>query len=455
MNFTNKFVQIYKALLPSPFTIAVVLSFFAFILALIFGTGIEGEFKPYTILTYWEKGLWDKNLLVFAMQMMLMLVLGHVLAISKPVSHFISTIVQHLNSSSKAAAWVSFFTIIVGLFNWGLGLIFGAIMARKVAEEAHKQNWKINYPLIAAAGYTALMVWHGGFSGSALTKVAEPGHLATLSSNGKIWQSLPVSIPYNLTVFSELNITTTFLLITLVPIAMYWIGSKSVPTKIELRTNFKTDQVELIQGAERLDHSWILGVSIGLLVLGFATYKMFWVTGFENYFSPNNINLFLLGLGILFHSNFYNFLKAIDSAISGAAGILIQFPLYFGIMGIMKHSNLINQFADFIASVSNPDSFTFFTFLSAGVVNILVPSGGGQWAIQGPLLIQSAQEIGAPLAKNILAFAYGDQLTNMLQPFWALPLLGITGLKAKQILPYTLFLFCIGLVIFLFTLWIY
>jgi short-chain fatty acids transporter len=453
MSFTTKFVNIYKALLPSPFTIAIVLSFFAFILALLFGVGKEGEFKPYTILTYWENGLWNKNLLVFAMQMMLMLVLGHVLAISKPVNQFIIKVVKHLDTSAKAAAWVTFFTMLVGFFNWGLGLIFGAIMARKVAEEALRQNWKINYPLIAAAGYTALMVWHGGFSGSSLTKVAEPGHLATLLSPGSLASSLPEFIPYNLTVFSPLNITTSLLLLTIAPMAMYWMGKKVKPSEIEIKSNFKEHQVTLIEGAERLDHSYVIGVSIGSVILVYAIYKMFWVTGFGTYFTPNNINLFLLGLGILFHRNFYHFLKAVDSAIAGAAGILIQFPLYFGIMGIMKDSQLITQFSEFIAST--PSSFTFFTFCSAGIVNILVPSGGGQWAIQGPLLVQSAQEIGAPLAKNILAFAYGDQLTNMLQPFWALPLLGITGLKAKQILPYTLFLFAIGLPIFLFVLWIF
>lgn len=384
-----------------------------------------------------------------------MLVLGHVLALSKPVNQFISKVVKHLNNSAKAAAWVTFLTMMVGLFNWGLGLIFGAIMARKVAEEALRHNWKINYPLIAAAGYSALMVWHGGFSGSSLTKVAESGHLATLIPADQSLWSLPDSIPYTLTVFSTLNITTSLMLLTIVPAAMYWMGKNAPSTPIELRSNFKEDQVEIIGGAERLDHSQVLGLSIGGIILGYSLYKMFWITGFGSFFTPNNINLFLLGLGITFHLNLNHFLKAVDSAISGAAGILIQFPLYFGIMGIMKDSQLITQFSEFIAATASPSSFTYFTFFSAGIVNILVPSGGGQWAIQGPLLIQSAQEIGAPLAKNILAFAYGDQLTNMLQPFWALPLLGITGLKAKQILPYSLFLFAIGLPIFLFVLWLF
>jgi len=452
MSFTNKFVKVYKALLPSPFTIAIVLSFFAFFTALFFGTGKEGEFKPYTILTYWENGLWNNSLLVFAMQMMLMLVLGHVLALSNPVNNFIQKVTSHLDSTPKAAAVVTFLTMLVAFFNWGLGLIFGAIMARKVAEEALRKNWKINYPLIGAAGYSGLMVWHGGFSGSSLAKVAEPGHLSSLVPE---ISGLPDSLDYGQTVFSSMNITASIALLVIVPFAMYWLGKRSASTLFTLDSHFTIDKVEIVEGAERLDHSRILGYGIGGIILGYVLFKMFWISGFAHFFTPNNINLMLLGMGILFHQNLYYFLKAVDDAISGAAGILIQFPLYFGIMGIMRDSELITQFSEYVASVASPDSFTFFTFFSAGLVNILVPSGGGQWAIQGPLLIQTATEIGAPLAKNILAFAYGDQLTNMLQPFWALPLLGITGLKAKQILPYSLFLFVVALPIFLVVLWLF
>ena len=148
------------------------------------------------------------------------------------------------------------------------------------------------------------------------------------------------------------------------------------------------------------------------------------------------------------HNNFYNFLKAIDSAISGASGILIQFPLYFGIMGVINHSGMIDIMSNFFVSISNKTSFPIFTFISAGLVNIFVPSGGGQWAIQGPIIIESASQLGVSISKSIMALAYGDQLTNMLQPFWALPLLGITGLKAKEILPYTLILLIAGTVIF-------
>jgi len=152
------------------------------------------------------------------------------------------------------------------------------------------------------------------------------------------------------------------------------------------------------------------------------------------------LNFLMLGLGIILHGNFKNFLKAVEEAIGGASGILIQFPLYFGIMGIMKSTGMVTMISDAFIAVATETTLPIFTFCSAGLVNIFVPSGGGQWAIQGPIVIESALSLGVPLPKAIMALAYGDQVTNMLQPFWALPLLGITKLKAKEILPYTLIL---------------
>ena len=165
--------------------------------------------------------------------------------------------------------------------------------------------------------------------------------------------------------------------------------------------------------------------------------------------SPNILNLFMLGCAIIMHQNFISFLSALKNAISGAAGILIQFPLYFGIMGIMKQSGLVLLMSEFFISISNQTTLPIYTLISAGIVNILVPSGGGQWAIQGPIIIDAALNLGVPIQKVIMALAYGDQLTNMLQPFWALPLLAITGLKAKDILPFTLIAMVVGGVIFI------
>ena len=429
-----RLIRVFKTLLPAPFTIAVVLTLVTFVLAYFLSPNQE---TPLSLINYWEKGLWNSPLLVFAVQMMLMLVLGHVLALTKTVSHWIDKATLFCSNTSQAAAWVTLLTLLVSFFNWGLGLVFGAIFARKVGEPATKNNIPLNYPLIGAAGYSGLMVWHGGISGSAPIKIAEKGHFLE-EKMGVISQSE--------TIFSSMNISISLVLLIVLPCLMYMLGKKSESKIIKLNLAPIEDEAEEIQGAERLDHSNILAYFFGGMIILYCIYKALILPQqlSLSFITPNFINLFLLGLGILLHKNFNHFLKGVNQAIGGASGILIQFPLYFGIMGIMNSSGLVSVFSDFFVSISNPTTFPIFAFISAGIVNVFVPSGGGQWGVQGPIIIEAASQLNVPYWKAVMALAYGDQLTNMLQPFWALPLLGITGLKAKDILPYSLLLLLVG-----------
>jgi len=429
-------------LLPTPFSIAVLLTFITFLLALIFTEPISKDNHLIELLSSWEKGLWNPPLLVFALQMMLMLVIGHVVALSKPIDSLIKKITVYCKNTAISAAIITFFTVFVALFNWGLGLIFGAIFARKVGEHAIKNKINLNYPLIGAAGYSGLMVWHGGISGSAPIKIAESGHFLE-EKIGVISQAE--------TIFSSMNILTSLLLLIILPIFMYLLGKKNDINNINLDISKKEKISEKIKGVDKIDHSKILAYIFGGLILFFSFYKAFILPDniSLNIITPNYINFVLLGIALVMHKSFYNFLAAVNDAIKGASGILIQFPLYFGIMGIMSHSGMVEMMSTFFANISNETSFPILTFLSAGIVNIFVPSGGGQWAIQGPIIVEAANQLAVSIPKSVMALAYGDQITNMLQPFWALPLLGITGLKASEILPYTIKLFLIGIIIFI------
>lgn len=458
-NFADRFSAIFKTLLPAPFTIAVVLTVLAFLFALFFTIPSDQGIGSYSLFlaSEWESGLWNGSLLVFAVQMMLMLVLGHVMALTKPVDRLLTRITsKYCHNTAAAAFTVTLCTVSVALFNWGLGLVFGAIFARKVGEYARKTGFRLNYPLIGAAGYSGLMVWHGGFSGSSLSKVAEPEHIrglmSGLMSSDQI-AALPETIGYAETAFSTMNITVSLLLLVALPLFMWMLGKASDNYEGALPEFKSRNQVfkSTISGAEKMDYSKWIGIGFGVLILAVAGMKAWNHPQFASFgfISPNWINLMLLGLGIALHQNFANFLHAVDDAISGAAGILIQFPLYFGIMGIMKSSGMVTMMSEFFVSISNGTTYPLFTFLSAGIVNVFVPSGGGQWAIQGPIIVQAATELGVSIPKSILAMAYGDQLTNMLQPFWALPLLGITGLKAKEILSYSVLLMLLGALIFI------
>ncbi|MCC7331999.1 MAG: short-chain fatty acid transporter [Flavobacteriales bacterium] len=455
MSFTEKYSKTFKYLLPSPFTIAVVLTFIVFFTAL-FTTNKENQsFASYsvTVAKYWEDGVWNNSSLVFTLQMMLMLVLGHVLALSKPINSFILKLVKYCTNTANAAGIVTLLTVLVSLFNWGLGLIFGAIFARKVAEHAQENNISLNYSIIGAAGYSGLMVWHGGLSGSSLSKVAENNHLKDMMTgllSPEKLELLPTRISYWETLGSSMNITVMILSIIILPIFMYFVGKhvKNEPIQLQ-KSNVSESNLEPISGAEKLDYSRYFSLFFGLCIMAYLWIKIARENQFNllDFFTPDNINMLLLCLAILLHSNFTKFLSAVDDAMGGAAGILIQFPLYFGIMGIMKGSGLVADISNLFISISTENSFPLYTFFSASIINIFVPSGGGQWAVQGPIVIQSALELGSSLPKNVLALAYGDQLTNMLQPFWALPLLGITGLKAKQIIPYSVLLMLVGFLI--------
>ena len=444
MSFSKRFSDFFETYVPTPFSIAIGLTLVAFLLTL------GATHTPAKELTQiWADSLWSKGLLVFAFQMMFMLVLGHALALSKPFDWMMNWILPHCNSSARAAAIVTFLTVLVGFFNWGFALIFGAIMARKVAGYAKANAIDLNYPLIGAAGYSGLMVWHGGFSGSALIKVNEPGHLSSLVGDN-IDFDLPSRISFDETVFSGLNISVSIALLILLPLLMYVVGRRS--KKVSDLSFLIQEKEERQTSGTLADRSMWVGTIVGLMILTIAMIRLAAASDWLMFFVPNNINLILLGAAMLFHRSILSFLSSIGRAIGGAAGILVQFPFYFGIIGLLSGSGLMSDFASWIAEVASAESLPIFTFFSAAVINVFVPSGGGQWAIQGPVIIEASHDLGIPMAKNILAMAYGDQLTNMLQPFWALPLLGLTGLKAKQILPYTLLLLMLGAAIFIISL---
>ena len=422
------------------------------VLALVFTESSPGENHFFTIMSHWENGIWNNGLLVFAYQMMLILVLGHVLVLSRPMESLILTITKLVKDSGTAALFVVLPTLLVAFFNWGLGLIFGAILARKVGEYASQHDIPINYPLIGACGYGGLMVWHGGISGSAPIKVSEQGHLAELMagvSKSDLLDQLPDAISTSITVFSYWNLILFALVAISIAIVAFYLGKRTESTPIDLpQYKFKSlDENKNLKGAERLDYSRWFSTIFGILIL--VVFLIQYLPALRSLnITPNMLNFFMLGLAIILHGSFKSFLGAVEEAIGDVAGILIQFPLYFGIMGIMAGSGMINAISDFFVSISSTTTLPIFTFLSAGLVNIFVPSGGGQWAVQGPLVLESAMQLGVPLPKAVMALAYGDQVTNMLQPFWALPLLGITKLKAKEILPYTLIFMLMGSLIY-------
>ena len=466
MKAIQALLDFLRKFLPSPFTLAVILTVVAFLAAAVkisvgivvetpVGEGIDLGKLPDEVSKHWYGGFSGSGLLAFALQMMLMLVLGHVLALTKPVKALVNLTLPLIKDSATAALVVTLATVAMGLFNWGLALIFGAVLARKVGEYASENGIKLNYALIGAAGYSGLMVWHGGLSGSAPLKVAEAGHQ---------FEQICGVVGMEQTVFSSMNLVVSLVLLVLLPLGMY-LMARITPAEVPVFPNSgkgDTDgggnqqaaQESEYTPAEQLDGWGVLSKLFGGMILLVVLWVAIGAPLYAgkslslSFLNPNYINFFLLGLCLLLHDHFRAFLGGVQEAIKGASGILIQFPLYGGIMGLLSGSGIIQDVSNLFVFISNETTFPLFTLLSAGIVNFFVPSGGGQWMVQGPIVLEASQTLGVPYWKGIMALSYGDQLTNMMQPFWALPLLGITGLKAGDIIPYTLFLMGIGVLIF-------
>jgi short-chain fatty acids transporter len=405
---------------PSPFVLALGLTILTFALGLAAGA-TAGE-----TLKGWGDGFWV--FLGFGMQMSLVLVTGHALAMSGLVSRLVDALARLPKGNRSAAAMTGLVSVIFSLIHWGLGLILGALLARQIGRAAAARGLEIHYPLVVAAAYAGFLSWHGGLSGSAPLKVAEQGHF--LESEIGI-------VEVGRTLFSGLNVGVSLMLLISVPLFLIWMaparGGRPAPEAI-LALKSPEPEPRPEHPAAKLEKSWVLGRIValaGLLYVG----ARFAERGFGA-LDFNLVNFSFLFLGLLLYGSPVAYSRAVGEGVRGVSGIILQFPFYAGILGMMKATGLMSRMAEIGASVGK-GAFLVSTFFTAGVVNLFVPSGGGQWGVQGPVVVEAASRLGIPVERAIMALAYGDEWTNMLQPFWALALLGVTGLAARDIVGYT------------------
>jgi len=451
--------------MPDPFLLAILLSIVAATLAATLGTsGADGGSPPGTELlaSWWSQGVW--GLLAFSMQMCLILVTGSAVAESPIVSRGLARIAAWPASMTSAAALVAAVAIAAGLLNWGLGLVVGAILARETARSLVDRGIACHYPLLAACGYLAMIVWHGGFSGSAplsmttvagASKVIPADVLATLAVADGAALDADGTLPLSQTLLSPLNLVATGGLAIGLPLLMAALAprdAKAMASPNDLGIELGRDRVAAAARGSRsternlvadavpgTDEGGLLSKSLAIL-LGIA-----FVGGFLQWalrdglgrLGLDQVNALMLGAGLLLHGSALAYARAVERAARGCAGIMIQFPLYAGILGLLRESGLLAEFATSIAQRADESTLPLLTLLSAGLVNLFVPSGGGQWAVQGPIALAAGAESGVAPGTMTMAVAYGDQLTNMLQPFWALPLLAITGVRARDLVGYT------------------
>ena len=428
--FTAACVSLVQKYLPDAYIFAIMLTILTFILSMLTtGQGIGA------LVGHWGTGFW--SLLSFTMQMALVLVLGNALASSKPVKNLLVKIASIAKTPTQAIMLVSFVSAIACWLNWGFGLIVGALLAKELA----KRIPNVDYRLLIAAAYSGFVVWHAGVSGSVPLTVASDAEEVSKVTLGALTETIPVTR----TLFSIPNLIMSWLVILTLPFinkAMQPDPDKVVAVDPNL---FENDDIEPVQkpkfemtAAEKLENNIFLSGIVIFLGLGYLILH-FMEKGFD--LNLDVVNLIFLVLGVAFHRTPIRYVQAINEAVVGAGGIILQFPFYAGIMGLMTGANaegvsLASNITNFFLSISNERTFPMFTFWSAGLINIFVPSGGGQWAVQGPIAMPASVKMGLDPAITTMAVAWGDAWTNMLQPFWALPALGIAKLSAKDIMGY-------------------
>ncbi|SHK14597.1 short-chain fatty acid transporter [Paramaledivibacter caminithermalis] len=424
--FTNGCVAVVQKFLPDPFLFAVILTFIVFILG-IFSTGQS----PMDMIIHWYTGFW--KLLSFSMQMVLILVTGFAMAKAPIFKKGLESIANIPKSPGAAILIVSFISIIACWVNWGFGLVIGALLAKEVAKKVKG----VDYRLLIASAYSGFLVWHAGLSGSIPLKLATGGPDLATATNQAITEAIGTAN----TIFSPLNIVILIIILVTMPFinrAMHPGKEETITIDPSLLQEEEAATIELSTPADKMENSFI--ITLLLSVMGFVYIIHYFIQkGFS--LNLNIVNFIFLFVGIALHKTPKNYINAVKEAVKGSAGIVLQFPFYAGIMGMMVGKNidgvsLAGAISNAFVSISNETTFPLFTFLSAGIVNFFVPSGGGQWAVQAPIMMPAGAEIGVPAAKTAMAIAWGDAWTNMIQPFWALPALGIAGLGARDIMGY-------------------
>ncbi|MFB6073059.1 MAG: short-chain fatty acid transporter [Halobacterium sp.] len=449
---SSSFVERY---LPSAFLFAIILSFVAYAWAFVAvqPSGTYVDHAENLLRIGWYGGFW--NLLSFAMQMTLILMTGYALAQTDVVDRLLAWLASSPSSEKGAAALVPVTAAVASFIHWGLGLVVGAILARKVAHEFQS----IDFPIVVAGAYSGFLVWHGGLAGSiplVMNSSADAGNF--LLAQGVISQTYGTGT----TIFTMANLVLVgviaFLFLPAVYLLMY-------PEDDAKKTPIDPDELEDADAApnggddvdapapttgsmtlaERVEHSRGLAVTIGLAgLLGVVAY---FANGLANGTMPwNNLNLNIVNftflfLGITLHGTPKAYIEAMKEAVENVWGIILQFPFYAGIMGIMSYApegstSLATQIAQTLVQISPDGALPAISFLAAGLVNIFVPSGGGEWAVIGETLVTAAQESGTSIPRVAMAAAWGDAWTNMIQPFWAIPLLAISGLNVRDIMGY-------------------
>jgi short-chain fatty acids transporter len=421
------FVGLAERYLPDAFLFAVVLTLITFLLAIIFVTP-----NILDLIGAWYSGLW--NILTFALQMALILLTGYVVAQSPPISRFLNWLASKPRNQGQALALTIVVASIASLINWGFGLVVAAIMARFIG----KRLENIDYAILVSAGYAGFIVWASGLSSSIALAVSTPGSSANITEQqtGKV-------LGFGDTIFTWWNILPViFIIVLLVPL-YWWMMPKrpeqmrKVDRELLAREDEEGEVEESDTPAGKLERFWPLNLIIAGAIFTYFISSI--VAGTFN-LDFNAVIALFLAIGLILHWTPIRYVRTFVGSAHAIGPIALQYPFYGGIQGLMTFAvgsvSLAAVIAGWFLSFSNEYTFAFWTFVSANIISLFIPSGGGHWVVQGPVMVPAAESLGVDQGLVAMAVAWGEGTANMIQPFWALPILGIVGLGIRDIMGY-------------------
>jgi short-chain fatty acids transporter len=395
----------------------------------------------------WGRGFWD--LIPFTLQMSLVIITGHVLATSPPMRHLIRRVARWPATPRGAVALVTLFALASSWINWGFSLIFSAVLAQEVARRVDGAD----YRALAAASFLGLgSIWAQGLSGSAALQMATPGALQPqirdIVAHGGV---VPGGIvPFRHTIFMWQSLLSVAVEIAVVTLVM-WLAT---PPAGQGRTAGDLG-IDLSEAGEHPDESrartpgQVLehhpALTWFVVMLGFAYLGRYFAAAADplNAFNLNTLNLAFLLLGFLLHGTPARLMHAVREATPAVWGVILQFPFYAGIAGIITATHLNEQLAGAFVRLSTAATFPPLVALYSALLGVFVPSGGSKWVIEAPYVMSAAHELKVHVGWVVSAYDLGEALANLVQPFWMLPILGLFRLGARDVMGYTFVVFVV------------
>ena len=418
-------VGLFIRWIPDAFAVALALTLFTFFCAIV-GAG----YPLNSAIEAWGDGFW--NLLLFTNQITLTLLLGYGLANTPAVRRILRAIAKRVTSARAAYAAACAVTGVAALLSWGLSLVTAGIMARTLGEHCRENGIRVHYPLLVAASFSGFVIWHQGLTSSIGLALATPGHFL---------ESQIGLIPTSETLFTPWNAAVICVVLFSLPFLMSWLRPREDEEIQEMEGAAFVAQ-PAAEGAEagprtpaeRIEGSfWMAMALVGMASVYLYDHFIGQAKGLE----LNILNFGFLFAGLALAGSALRYVQILVEGGRVAVPFLLQYPFYAGIAALMLDSGLVAIIVDFFVSISNATTLPLWGFISGGLLNIFIPSGGGQWAVQGPLMMAAAQEVGADLPRVAMGVAMGDQGTNLIQPLTLVPVLAIANIGAREIMGYT------------------